>query len=1440
MGRRIFYFTVFFVTIFFVQYSSAQTVETGHEVKRGQFNFTALADSYALHLPTLGTKELENEDDEEIPARPASTDLSQIHSWSMPTIPGVFTPFSPAPTDSFESTLDNGTSIPPDTHGAVDSNYCMTTLNTDVRIQSRAGGVISTVSLDAFFNSVAPTGGTFDPRCHYDLISHRWIVVADDSGQTDGSSLLIAISKTSNPTGAWWTYKIITYPAGGYWLDYPDVGFNSKWIAISGNLFPNTGSGYAGCKMFVFNKANLLSGAGAPFTAFTQASSSCICPAITYDPAQTSLFCLESWNGSAGAGGQLRMWKITGAVGSESMTTVGYPAYSGFRWQSQSNAISGTAGADFAPQLGSANKIQTNDDRIFQVVFMNNKLWTAHNVFLPYSTTTNATRCSVLWWQTDTLANPVQIGVVDDATNTNFYSFPAIAVNTNDDALLGFSTFSSAIYPSAAYSLHLHTDAVGTMESVYTYRHGTNTYYKIYGGTRDRWGDYSACVIDPLNQIDFWTLQEASASPANTFDTWWAYIKPCNPPGATITPAGPTTFCAGSSVILNANTGTGYSYQWQLGGTDISGATTSSYTATAAGNYTVILTVSSCNSTSAITTVVVNAAPSATITPVGSTALCSGGSVLLNANTGAGLTYQWQLGGSGIGGATNSSYTASSAGNYTVIVTNAAGCSTTSAVTTVTVGTPPPATITPAGPTTFCSGGSVVLNANTGAGLSYQWRIGGASIAGATTSAYTASLAGNYTVIVTNLAGCNATSAITAVVVNPAPPAITGTPVVCAGATTPLSDATPGGTWTTSNPAVATVSGLGVVTGIGTGGIATISYTVSGCVTIIVVTVNSISVAAIAGPSSVCAGQTINLTDATPGGTWSSSNTTVATVGSSTGVVSALTSGSTTISYAVSGSCGTASVTKIITVNAATVVAPITGTLSICTGATSALADATPSGVWSASNPLVSTISIGGLVTAVASGVDTISYTVTNLSGCVSSATAVFTVFNSSSATVTPSGPTSFCTGGNVMLSATTGTGISYQWQRNGVTISGATSSVYTASISGNYTVVLTVSGGCVSTSTAVTVTVNPLPITPPSVAITASAGPVFCVTTSPATFTAVPTNGGSSPTYQWSVNGVAVGTAVSFSYTPVVGDIVKCIMTSNATCAFPLTASRSDTISLSTMVAPSVSIVSAPSVICSGSPITFTGIPVYGGSAPTYNWRRNDTIVATGPSYVYTPHYGDVLKVTLYSNYPCLSVDTAVSPSLTIHPQAPVANTISVTVTQSGIVAGSVDTFIAIAPNGGLTPHFQWLLNGVAIPGATSSIYVTDSLAAGQIISCEETSSLPCAVPPIVFSGGVTVKVIPVGVRQISGNGNNFTLIPNPNKGEFTIEGSLRSAVTEEVGIIISDMLGQVIYNETTTAKGGKLNKQIIMDHAIANGNYLVTIIAGGEQVVYRLVINK
>ncbi len=280
---------------------------------------------------------------------------------------------------------------------------------------------------------------------------------------------------------------------------------------------------------------------------------------------------------------------------------------------------------------------------------------------------------------------------------------------------------------------------------------------------------------------DYTVIVTPSGCPSPASAATTVTVNPL-PAAPAITPGGPTTFCTGGSVTLTSSAGSGN--QWYLDDNPIGGATNPSHVATAAGDYTVTTTDgNSCTSApSAATTVTVNPNPATpTITPGGPTTFCAGGSVTLTSSSASGN--QWHLDGNPIGGATNNTYVATASGDYTVIVT-ASGCpSPASAATTVTVN-PLPAqpTITPSGPTTFCTGGSVTLTSSSASGN--QWSLNGNPIGGATNQAFVATVAGDYTVAVTTSGCTSPPSAVTTITINPIPdPAITAPGSVVSGST---------------------------------------------------------------------------------------------------------------------------------------------------------------------------------------------------------------------------------------------------------------------------------------------------------------------------------------------------------------------------------------------------------------------------------------------------------------------------------------------------------------------------------------------------------------------------------------------------------------------------------------------------------------------------------
>ncbi|MGA1999184.1 MAG: hypothetical protein ABSG52_04270 [Terriglobales bacterium] len=452
---------------------------------------------------------------------------------------------SPAPTVNFAGlagvSFDGASHIPPDTQSAVGPNHLMITLNNGVLVQTRNGSTAkSGVSLDAFWGrSPSSSNFTFDPRVLYDPFLDRWIVVSVAAGHSTNSVLLIAMSQTNNPIGNWTEYS---FPADQtaanakttptLWGDFPSVGFNKTWVVVTLNLYTISNNTGTKSTIFAFDINGLLNGAATLGGAvFDDTNAYTLSPAVTFDPAVSTLYMVQSLNGNFNGSGFLRISTITGGVGSETYTAAASYPFTPNTWGHTPPS------GDSAPQLnGDANHlIDAGDDRMSNVVYRNGSLWTTHAVFLPAS---SPTRSAVQWWQlspTDTgTVPPQQMGRIDDSTAANFYSWPSIAVNRNNDLLLGFAHFSSTIFAEAAYSLAPFASGANTIQSPFTYKAGEAFYYITLSGTRNRWGDYSATLVDPVNDLDFWTLQEyasstnlcSTQSPTCTggWGTWWAKL----------------------------------------------------------------------------------------------------------------------------------------------------------------------------------------------------------------------------------------------------------------------------------------------------------------------------------------------------------------------------------------------------------------------------------------------------------------------------------------------------------------------------------------------------------------------------------------------------------------------------------------------------------------------------------------------------------------------------------------------------------------------------------------------------------------------------------------------------------------------------------------------------------------------------------------------------
>lgn len=343
------------------------------------------------------------------------------------------------------------------------------------------------------------------------------------------------------------------------------------------------------------------------------------------------------------------------------------------------------------------------------------------------------------------------------------------------------------------------------------------------------------------------------------------------------------------------------------------------------------------------------------------------------------------------------------------------------------------------------------------------------------------------------------------------------------------------------------------------------------------------------------------------------------------------------------------------------------------------------------------------------------------------------------------------CEGSDVTfeVNASAPVAISYQWQKDGIDILDATESEYTvlnasSNDEGEYKCIVSNQAGDMVSSNVAILDISEKQTV--SIEITASTTEIC--EGQPVLFTAIPENGGTSPIYQWYLNGNPFGASIqSFTSTDLNdGDVLYCVLTSNADCIQnPMSTSNSLEITVLPPPDAALTIEADATQICENEPVTFTALPENGGDAPSYQWYVNG-MPQGGNSAIITIENlqsGDEVICQMVSNSDCVANPIANSNMLTITVTNVVNASISMEATALNICEGEEVIFTAQPIHGGSSPAYVWFVNAVLTQngGATFS---ANNLADGDIITCQMTSNLSCVAQSTVLSDGVQINVSP------------------------------------------------------------------------------------------------
>lgn len=807
------------------------------------------------------------------------------------------------------------------------------------------------------------------------------------------------------------------------------------------------------------------------------------------------------------------------------------------------------------------------------------------------------------------------------------------------------------------------------------------------------------------------------------------FISTATTPSApVIGSSGGTLLCNGASTTFNATVTDGV-IQWS------NGASGASMTTAVAGAYYASAT-NGCGTSGNSNVIVISTnqtpAPPVVSSSNGSS-LCNGASTTLSASPSYGGTISWST------GAIGNSILVNSPGNYYAYETNSCGTSGTSNVMAITTGSVPSAPIiSSSNGTLLCNGASTVLTAS-GSGL-ISWNTGavGASIG--------VNSAGVYYAVATNDCGTSGQSNSIVIIAasTPGAPTVTNSNgnLLCNGASTVLST-TPsfGGTILWSNGAAGnslTVSVAGSYyayesNGCGSGNISNV-FNIQTATTPTAPTVTP------SGSQQLCNGESVTLSATGNNIIWSTG-----AIGHS---ISTNTAGNY---YAIDrNSCGNSGQSNLVNLTTVVCPTPLPGSsFFVCPGVLKTLDAGAGYDSYSWSNGATSrTIEVGPGT-----------YTVTvSKQGCfATSAPVTVGYYTVSTPTVSTSGATSFCAGGTVTLYSSAAN--AYAWNN------GSSAGSITVNISGNYFVTTTDANGCTATSSAINVTVHPLPMA------SITGGGNACLNGTAPTVVFTGSNGTAPYTFSYRINGgvlqtvSSVGNSVSVAVpTTAAGNYTYTLVSVQESGSGACSNSASGAVSATIQSLPSATI-SGTTQVCVNSASPVVQFSAAGGQSPyTFSYRINGGAVQTissGPGHLASiPVPTQTAGAFVYSLVSVQEAGSCIASAsgdvtITVHGLPTASITGSATVCQN-----APSPVIVFSASAGIAPYiFSYRVNGgseqtiTTVNGSSVSLAVPTSAAGDfvyELVRVQESGIAACAN---AASGSVTVRVQPLPVGNISGD---------------------------------------------------------------------------------------
>ena len=439
--------------------------------------------------------------------------------------------------DADNTSITGIAALPPDDNLGVGPDHVFQMTNIVGRITNKSGGALSSFSLNSFFN-VDSAFDESDPRVIYDAGSGRWLATyLQFSFPMRRSSIILAVSATSDPTGVFCRYRLGNPTTETFIQDFPMLGVSDDKVVVSYNGFRFINDSFMGAGYYVVKKDDLSACAGSLTVSRVAPSVN----AATIHPAQSLSTTADLYMAEVLPGGTtVRVYRVSGVPGSTLTTAT-----------SLVPIRTGTPPVE-APQLGSAVLLDTSDGRIESATWQNSSLWlSGPESCTPTGDVTVRSCLRILEIRTDTMTAYQDITF---GAPGQYYYHPALRPDAFDNLHVVFSSSSSSSDMDVRVTGRAAGDALNTLQASTQLRAGGGAQTASSGRT----GDYSGAAVDPSAPETVWVMGEYTASTGlANWGTFVAQLQFDNPAPSIGSVAPSSTAAGGAPFTLTVN-GSGF------------------------------------------------------------------------------------------------------------------------------------------------------------------------------------------------------------------------------------------------------------------------------------------------------------------------------------------------------------------------------------------------------------------------------------------------------------------------------------------------------------------------------------------------------------------------------------------------------------------------------------------------------------------------------------------------------------------------------------------------------------------------------------------------------------------------------------------------------------------------------------------------------------------